>query len=52
MVIEYKLLQKGGHLFRRRVMELKTRGIKTEPAFALVLGLQGDPYEALLTLEE
>lgn len=52
MLIEYKLLQKGGDIFRRRVMELKLRGTKTEPAFATVLGLAGNPYEALLTLEE
>ncbi|MBT1698478.1 DUF4269 domain-containing protein [Fulvivirgaceae bacterium PWU4] len=52
MLIEYKLLEKGGDTFRRRVMELKMQGTKTEPAFAVLLGLQGDPYESLLSLEE
>lgn len=36
---------------REQVIELKQAGIKTEPAFAQLLGLQGDPYEAVLELE-
>lgn len=52
MVVEYKLLEKYGEKFRDAIRILKEQGIKTEPAFAMVLGLKGDPYEALLTLED
>lgn len=48
MVAEFKLLQKYGDSLRSAVIELKSRGWKTEPAFAEVLGLSGDPYQALL----
>ncbi len=47
MVIEYRLLQEQPGL-RETIKNLKKRGYKTEPAFAQVLGLKGDPYEALL----
>ena len=51
MVVEYRLLQQHGEEFRRRVVALKKEaGVKTELAFAQVLGLAGDPYEALLEL--
>lgn len=52
MLIEHKLLVEGGDKFRKRIIELKEKGYKTEPAFALELGLEGDPYEALLKLDE
>ena len=48
MIIEDRLLKKYGEAFRKQVIDLKTKGHKTEPAFALLLELQGDPYEALL----
>lgn len=51
MVIEGQLLGIGGAGLAARVRELKRSGVKTEPAFAQVLGLTGDPYEALLALE-
>ena len=51
MIIQYQLLIKNGALFREKIIELKKQGYKTEPAFALLLGLQGNPYEELLKFE-
>jgi hypothetical protein len=51
MAIEYALLEKYGETFKQEIIRLKRQGIKTEPAFALLLKLSGDPYEALLQLE-
>ena len=48
MLIEYTILQSKDEVFRQDVIKLKESGIKTEPAFAQLLGLKGDPYEALL----
>lgn len=48
--VEQRLLALGGEAFRARVMAARRGGLKTEPAFAAVLGLAGDPYEALLAL--
>jgi hypothetical protein len=50
MIIEYKLLKQRGEGFRKQIIELKRQGLKTEPAFALLLGLEGDPYTALLNM--
>jgi len=50
MLIEHKLLMEKGEDFRQQVVELKKQGFKTEPAFAKLLGLQGDAYEELLKL--
>ena len=50
MIVEYRLLQEKGEDFRQAILSLKESGVKTEPAFAQVLGLKGDPYEALLNL--
>lgn len=51
LIIESDLLLKFGEQFRQNVIKLKEKGFKTEPAFAILLGLQGDPYTELLKLE-
>jgi hypothetical protein len=51
MLIEQRLLERYGEIFRKKVIELKEKGYKTEPAFALLLGLEGNPYEELLKFE-
>jgi hypothetical protein len=51
MVVEDRVLQAGGEAWRAAVRRLKEQGLKTEPAFAKLLQLKGDPYESLLTLE-
>lgn len=48
MLAEWNILSAKDDSFKAKIMELKRKGIKTEPAFAQLLGLQGDPYEALL----
>lgn len=48
MIIEHKILQENDEKFRRDIIKLKERGLKTEPAFAKLLGLEGNPYQALL----
>jgi hypothetical protein len=50
MVIEYRLLKLLGSDFKEKIIQLKTKGLKTEPAFANALNLSGDPYIALLEL--
>lgn len=49
MIIEHHLLMIHSHI-RQEIIHLKEQGIKTEPAFAQVFGLVGDPYEELLIL--
>ncbi len=51
MMVESRLLNLFGELFKRRIIDLKRDGIKTEPAFARLLHLEGDPYVELLALE-
>ncbi|MCP4923458.1 MAG: DUF4269 domain-containing protein [bacterium] len=52
MVVEERLLRLNGTKFREEIRALKKEGMKTEPAFAHVLSLKGDPYLALLNLEK
>lgn len=51
LLIEHYLLEKYGSDFKARIIALKEQGVKTEPAFAQLLGLDGDPYMALLQFE-
>ncbi|CAH2213473.1 DUF4269 domain-containing protein [Tepidibacter aestuarii] len=51
MIIEDRLLNLYGDDFTKQIISLKDKGLKTEPAFAKVLDLQGNPYEQLLLLE-
>lgn len=50
-LVEQRLLALGGETLRWAVMTQRRNGMKTEPAFAAVLGLEGDPYQALLRIE-
>ncbi|WP_112182447.1 MULTISPECIES: DUF4269 domain-containing protein [Paraliobacillus] len=47
MVIEDFLMTNHPSI-KEKVILLKRKGYKTEPAFCEVLGLEGDPYEALI----
>jgi len=47
MIAEYKILQEKGEDFKKKIIELKKRGIKTEPAFGMLMHLE-NPYEDLL----
>ncbi|OPJ57252.1 DUF4269 domain-containing protein [Alkalithermobacter paradoxus] len=51
MLIEYRLLNLYGDNFKEEIINLKKQGLKTEPAFAKILNLEGNPYEQLLELE-
>lgn len=48
--VEQRLLELGGEQLRLSVMQERNGGLKTEPAFAKILGLAGDPYQAMLGL--
>ncbi len=50
MIAEYKILNINPPDFRLQIKKLKSQGFKTEPAFAKLLGLEGNPYEALLKI--
>lgn len=49
MIVEHMLLMQYPHI-RKEVVRLKEQGLKTEPAFAQVLKIDGDPYEELILL--
>jgi hypothetical protein len=48
MIIEHSILIEKGEEFRQKVINLKRKGLKTEPAFAKLLSLDGNPYKELL----
>jgi predicted metalloenzyme YecM len=48
--IEERLLKYGGKNLRQQILDYRSRGFKTEKAFASVLVLPGDSYEALLQI--
>lgn len=52
MVVEDRILRLGGERTREEIVILKKSGLKTEPAFAKYLGIDGNPYDELLKLEE
>ncbi|WP_235209769.1 DUF4269 domain-containing protein [Sphingobium sp. Ant17] len=49
-LVEQRLITLGGEGFVKAVMALRRDGMKTEPAFAVALDIQGDPYESLLDI--
>lgn len=51
MIVEHKILSAKGDEFKMEIIRLKRKGLKTEPAFAKLLGLDGNPYEELLKVE-
>ncbi|OWR32312.1 HIT family protein [Saccharibacillus sp. O23] len=52
MIIEYRILNILGNKAKEYIIDLKSGGLKTEPAFGKMLNLQGDPYQALLEMCE
>lgn len=50
MVIEDRMIRMYGEKFKDQIIQLKNEGLKTEPAFAKILKLEGDPYLRLLEL--
>lgn len=45
-----RLVKIGGPVFQSTIRQLKRQGLKTEPAIARLMKLEGDPYQAVLTL--
>lgn len=48
LIIEHHILEQKGKDFKNQIISLKQMGIKTEHAFAQLLGLKGNPYDSLL----
>lgn len=49
MIVEHHLLMTIPHI-KTEIIRLKEQGMKSEPAFAQVLGLVGNPYDELIIL--
>lgn len=49
MIVEYRLLKLANSEFKQKIIKLKEKGYKTEPAFGLLLNMK-DPYKELLKL--
>lgn len=51
----YKVMQRlvdaGGVKFKQHIKHLKQQGLKTEPAICQALGILGEPYRAILEIE-
>ena len=50
--IEERLLKLSGNSFRKKILEKRMEGLKTEPAFAEVLKIKGDAYVELSLLQK
>ena len=48
MIVEHAI--NAASTYKRRNYSLKRERFKTEPAFAQVLNIDGDPYEGLIVL--
>lgn len=51
MLIEYRILKIAGEEFRKKILELKKNGYKTEPAFGILLSLK-KPFEELIDMSK
>lgn len=51
-LVACRVLDLFGETAHEEIRRLKAEGLKTEPAFAEYLGLSGDPYQAMLKLEQ
>lgn len=51
-LIEERLLKYGREPFKKKILDLRNHGLKTEPAFGQALGLRTNPYYELLNLQK
>lgn len=48
---EEKLLKYKSAEFKEKILRIRSKGVKTEPAFAQALGVDGNPFEELLKIQ-